>query len=904
MLCGAWGGRILLSVLMSLAVVSGVHAQDGHIDPSSRAHHHALTFARHAATSGITASTIRSGLALATVDLQRCDSRVSGEQDVATGVSVAMTGALGTFGAASDGLDVITTSAELNAVFAEGAAYAKVVTAIEYCGGPTVAAVGCAPTPGASLVVVAGLDPDPLGEVIVHELGHNKGLTHRDAPGRPLMHTSALGMTEVNQDEAAAFHQGGDDVGPHRPVDVAFVVDDTGSMGEEIDGVRSSLSRHLSTYGADACLAFEMTTFKDVSLTRAATTDLSVIGSQVDALQASGGGDCPEASVDAVNAAAPRLKDGGRALIATDASPTPGSDLAGAISNLRARGVRVDVLLTGDCETSSGLEPAPFAANDGADAVRDPGAAGATLDAASAVEAFSLLASETGGVFAFVPEVNRSGGSGVERFENVSYNVIQGGRTPSLALASPSEGPAGATLTVTFTGSRTSFSGQTDLQIDAPGVRVLDVTATAPTELVATVAVGADVAPGFRDVTATTDLGDGQTETAVGRGAFEVTPTATRPTILSVTPSTVRQGERATVTVLATGTAFDDESDLRLGGGVAVVDARVTSPTRIEADVEVDPAAPVGFRDVGVWTGFDFAGERVTGPFFVSSAQAAQIPRIATVVPAEGGTGRTVSLTIAGENTTFQDGVSTVSFSGSGIAVLSTAVTSPTRLTATVRVERGVPLGVRDVRVATGEEVVTILDGFSVVPGGPVVELAGIDVDAREGEATLSWTTAREANGVAFAVDRRLDGAAYQPVGAVDGRGGESQTYTFTDRGLPFTAQTLQYRLRVTDADGTDAVLDSVSAEIALPDRVELRAPFPSPLVDGTTLRYVLPEAAPVTIRLYDVLGRRVATLADGPETAGRKTAPLDASRLAPGTYFVRLTAGDEVRTRKVAVVR
>ena len=60
-------------------------------------------------------------------------------------------------------------------------------------------------------------------------------------------------------------------------------------------------------------------------------------------------------------------------------------------------------------------------------------------------------------------------------------------------------------------------------------------------------------------------------------------------------------------------------------------------------------------------------------------------------------------------------------------------------------------------------------------------------------------------------------------------------------------------------------------------------------------------DAAEATLALYDVLGRRVATLADG---ASARTATLDAARLAPGVYVLRLTAGADVLTRTVTVVR
>lgn len=78
----------------------------------------------------------------------------------------------------------------------------------------------------------------------------------------------------------------------------------------------------------------------------------------------------------------------------------------------------------------------------------------------------------------------------------------------------------------------------------------------------------------------------------------------------------------------------------------------------------------------------------------------------------------------------------------------------------------------------------------------------------------------------------------------------------------------------------------------------------PNPVRDAATLRFALPETAPVRLAVYDVLGREVRVLVDRTMNAGPQTASVDAARLAPGLYFVRLTAGADTATRKLTVVR
>ena len=79
----------------------------------------------------------------------------------------------------------------------------------------------------------------------------------------------------------------------------------------------------------------------------------------------------------------------------------------------------------------------------------------------------------------------------------------------------------------------------------------------------------------------------------------------------------------------------------------------------------------------------------------------------------------------------------------------------------------------------------------------------------------------------------------------------------------------------------------------------------PNPAGGAATVRLDLPAPAEVRVAVYDVLGRRVATLAAGPLGAGLHRLPFDASRLAPGAYVVRAgVGGGAALVRRVTVAR
>ncbi len=91
--------------------------------------------------------------------------------------------------------------------------------------------------------------------------------------------------------------------------------------------------------------------------------------------------------------------------------------------------------------------------------------------------------------------------------------------------------------------------------------------------------------------------------------------------------------------------------------------------------------------------------------------------------------------------------------------------------------------------------------------------------------------------------------------------------------------------------------------------RLALRPAQPNPFGVQTTLAFDMPVAADVTLAVYSVDGRLVRTLADGQAGPGPVEIQWDGCdergrRVGSGLYFIRLTAGDEVRRGKLVVLR
>ncbi|MFN3597652.1 MAG: choice-of-anchor D domain-containing protein [Rubricoccaceae bacterium] len=86
--------------------------------------------------------------------------------------------------------------------------------------------------------------------------------------------------------------------------------------------------------------------------------------------------------------------------------------------------------------------------------------------------------------------------------------------------------------------------------------------------------------------------------------------------------------------------------------------------------------------------------------------------------------------------------------------------------------------------------------------------------------------------------------------------------------------------------------------------RVHQNQPNPFAATGATQIRYDLPEASAVSIRVYDTAGRLVATLLEAEQPAGFHDVRWDARGLSAGVYFLRVQAGAQQETMRMTVVR
>ncbi len=94
------------------------------------------------------------------------------------------------------------------------------------------------------------------------------------------------------------------------------------------------------------------------------------------------------------------------------------------------------------------------------------------------------------------------------------------------------------------------------------------------------------------------------------------------------------------------------------------------------------------------------------------------------------------------------------------------------------------------------------------------------------------------------------------------------------------------------------------AADAVLPASYALEQNYPNPFNPATTIPFSLPRPGRVRLSVFDVAGRRVATLADADFPAGTHQVRWEAGDFASGVYFYRLEAGDFVQTRTLTFLK
>ena len=209
--------------------------------------------------------------------------------------------------------------------------------------------------------------------------------------------------------------------------------------------------------------------------------------------------------------------------------------------------------------------------------------------------------------------------------------------------------------------------------------------------------------------------------------------------------------------------------------------------------------------------------------------------------------------------------------------------------------------GTHGVQDHTAEYLVSTFSGGGGGGGGgssPLpVELIQFEASpAASHTADLTWKTASELNNSHFVVERSYDGRDFQAAAIVQGNGTTQNviTYNHNDNTIDLAQNTVFYRLRQVDFDGTKAYSPVRRVDFEgsiIPNSVTL---YPNPTKGTVTVSFTDDEAESHAIKVIDNLGRELYK-----QTFDGQAIELDLSSQATGIYFIILDSGESFKVIK-----
>ena len=214
---------------------------------------------------------------------------------------------------------------------------------------------------------------------------------------------------------------------------------------------------------------------------------------------------------------------------------------------------------------------------------------------------------------------------------------------------------------------------------------------------------------------------------------------------------------------------------------------------------------------------------------------------------------------------------------------------------------------------AVNHQITGTVTGFSTFTGGQLiampVELASFSSVLSVRNVNLHWTTASEINNSGFEIQKLVvesQNSKWDKIGYVNGNGTKTTptNYNFTDEKL--NTGKYQYRLKQIDNNGNFKYYTlSNTIDIGVPLKFSLSQNYPNPFNPKTKIDFQIPNSAKVTIKVFDITGKEIATLINNEfKEANYYTVDFNAVNFASGIYFYRITADKFIETKKMMVIK
>ena len=185
------------------------------------------------------------------------------------------------------------------------------------------------------------------------------------------------------------------------------------------------------------------------------------------------------------------------------------------------------------------------------------------------------------------------------------------------------------------------------------------------------------------------------------------------------------------------------------------------------------------------------------------------------------------------------------------------------------------------------------------------VELVDFSLLKNQDSVILTWETASETNNAGFEVQQTRENGSWDGIAFVEGAGTTNQAHSYTHTASNLDPGAYQFRLKQIDFDGTFTYSDTQSIHIGPSHAFALSQAYPNPFNPTTTFTLSVARAQDVRIDLYDLTGRHINKMHDGPLSANTTHSfTIEGNQLSSGVYVYRVEGTYFTTSRKVLLLK
>ncbi len=166
----------------------------------------------------------------------------------------------------------------------------------------------------------------------------------------------------------------------------------------------------------------------------------------------------------------------------------------------------------------------------------------------------------------------------------------------------------------------------------------------------------------------------------------------------------------------------------------------------------------------------------------------------------------------------------------------------------------------------------------------------------------IEWNTSEEKGNYGFELQKRMNNEEEWMFTSFIAAYGNPGSYKYYDDGE--ISDTIYYRLKQINIDGSSRIVQPVFVSLLPADEPVLYANYPNPFNASTIISFDIPETGEAELSVFNILGEKIKTLAEGTMEQGYHKITFDAEDIPAGVYFYRLVTTGFAETKKLTLLK